>query len=584
MRKYFNHKLTTGFVLFLLISLFGALSTLAAADERILSFHSYVRVHPDASMTVTEIIKVRSAENQIKRGIYRDFPTNYLDRLGNHVVVGFRMIDVLRDNRKENYFVKDWANGKRVYIGNKDYFLPSGEYTYTITYETNRQLGFFKDHDELYWNVTGNGWNFPIDEASVTIDLPQQAAERILETGGYTGLMGSREQHFAFERNQNDHLVFTTTRGLNSNEGLTVVVSWPKGIIHEPTWFQRCNYFIKDNWGTFLCFLGLLILLVYYVIIWDLVGKDPAKGTIIPLYSPPMNLSPAVIRYILHMGYDNKVFTAAILNMAVKGYAKIEEISGKYTLKQLTKDASMLTKEEAASARQLFSNRSQIQLNNLNYKDIRSAMTDLQDSLKKSYEKIYFHTNKEYFFWGLVFTGLFIFWGGSSGKEFNQIPFSSIVLLSILTIGVHALFYYLLKAPTMTGRKLMDSIEGFRMYLSVAEKDRLNMLNPPEKTPELFEKYLPYALALDVEQKWSQQFAEVFKRAEEAGQPYSPGWYYGPSWSSSRPTNFASSLAGTFATTIAASSSPPGSTSGGGGFSGGGSSGGGGGGGGGGGW
>lgn len=119
------------------------------------------------------------------------------------------------------------------------------------------------------------------------------------------------------------------------------------------------------------------------------------------------------------------------------------------------------------------------------------------------------------------------------------------------------------------------------MYLSVAEKDSLDALTPGGRTPELFERYLPYALALGVEQAWAQKFADVLSRAAAGGEPYRPGWYSGRSWSSADPTGFASSLGGSLSGAISSSSSPPGSSSGGGG---GGSSGGGGGGGGGGGW
>ncbi len=143
---------------------------------------------------------------------------------------------------------------------------------------------------------------------------------------------------------------------------------------------------------------------------------------------------------------------------------------------------------------------------------------------------------------------------------------------------LNALFYHLLKAPTLTGRKIMDQIEGFKLYLSVAEKERLNLLNPPEKTPALFEKYLPFALALDVENAWSEQFAEVLARAGTETQPYSPVWYSGSSWDSFHTSRFTNSLGSSFASAISSSSSPPGSSSGsgGGGFSGGGGGGGGG--------
>ena len=121
---------------------------------------------------------------------------------------------------------------------------------------------------------------------------------------------------------------------------------------------------------------------------------------------------------------------------------------------------------------------------------------------------------------------------------------------------LNALFYHLLKAPTLTGRKIMDQIEGFKLYLSVAEKERLNLLNPPEKTPALFEKYLPFALALDVENAWSEQFAEVLAKAGTGAQPYSPVWYSGrsftpgyalltflPAWAAALPAPSSSSTA-----------------------------------------
>jgi len=128
----------------------------------------------------------------------------------------------------------------------------------------------------------------------------------------------------------------------------------------------------------------------------------------------------------------------------------------------------------------------------------------------------------------------------------------------------------------------MDQIEGFKLFLSVAEKERLNLLNPPERTPELFEKYLPYALALDVEVQWTEQFAEIMAQAAAAGAAYAPVWYSGRSWDGYAFTDFSSGLGGSFSGAIASSSAAPGSSSG---FSGGGgSSGGGGGGGGGGDW
>jgi uncharacterized membrane protein YgcG len=172
-----------------------------------------------------------------------------------------------------------------------------------------------------------------------------------------------------------------------------------------------------------------------------------------------------------------------------------------------------------------------------------------------------------------------------AGEIFGLVAFSSAVspfagITLVVIVLINAIFYHLLKAPTLMGRKLMDKIEGFKLYLSVAEKERLNILNPPEKTPELFEKFLPYALALDVEHEWSEQFATVLA-ASAVGGRYHPSWYNGNSWRTDGITGVASSLGSSLTGAISSSSTAPGSSSGSGG---GGSSGGGGGGGGGGGW
>ncbi|MFZ0839807.1 MAG: hypothetical protein WAM77_20270, partial [Xanthobacteraceae bacterium] len=135
-----------------------------------------------------------------------------------------------------------------------------------------------------------------------------------------------------------------------------------------------------------------------------------------------------------------------------------------------------------------------------------------------------------------------------------------------------------MKAHTVHGRKVVDQIEGFRQYLGVAEEARLEALNPPNKTPELFERFLPYAIALDVENHWAKRFAGVLAAAAAAGATSS--WYSGSSDWGSNPTGLAHHLGSGLTSTISSAATAPGSSSGsgGGGFSGGGGGGGGGGG------
>ena len=154
----------------------------AAAKERILSYDSTIDVSEDGSMTVREAIRVVAEGDRIRRGIYREFPTTYKDRFGNRVVVDFRVTEVTRDGQPESWHREKRANGVRIYAGRSDTLLDPGEYTYTFTYRTDRQIGFFENHDELYWNVTGNGWDFSIDSASATVTLPGQVNACLLYT------------------------------------------------------------------------------------------------------------------------------------------------------------------------------------------------------------------------------------------------------------------------------------------------------------------------------------------------------------------------------------------------------------------
>jgi len=592
----------------------------ATAGERILSFTSRVQVQPDASLKVTETIVVRATGDQIKRGIVRDFPTTYTNRFGHKVIVGFRILEVQRDGAAEPYHLESAPNGKKVYLGQKDVFLSPGVYTYTLTYHTTRQLGFFPDFDELYWNVTGHGWTFPLDRAEAVVILPPGA--RVREYAAYTGVLGSKGQDFLTSV-QDGRIVFTGTRGFASGEGLTVAVSWPKGFVSAPTRQTQVRHFLEDNLSASLVWLAVLALLAYYFVIWFKVGRDPQKGLIIPLYGPPQGLSPAAVRFVKRMGFDDKAFAATLVHMAVEGRLIIEDQAGDFTLRRpQTKPPSPLTGPEAKILSKLFQGQDVLKVAATNHENIGSAAKALANNLRWEVEKKYFITNSGYFAGGVLFsllalalavlmsegrdimfaTGFMVLWLSiwtpvsislwvMKAQKLLAVIFSFFAVLAliaifffspltavvfVLVVVSNMLFHYLLKAYTVSGRRIMDQIDGFRMYLTAAEQHRLELLHPPERTPELFEKYLPFALALDVENEWCEQFSEVLDKAS-----YTPDWYQGSSWRSLGSGGISASLGSSLSASISSSSSPPGSSSGSGG---GGSSGGGGGGGGGSGW
>jgi len=398
--------------------------------------------------------------------------------------------------------------------------------------------------------------------------------------------------------------------------------------------------FFDTNAGLVAGLIGAAVLLAYYVIAWFAIGRDPTAGTIIPRFKAPRGQSPAAMRHLMHMGYDNTCFSAALVNMAVKGYLTIEENNGEYTLVKANADRSLLSLGEKRIADVLLS-AGRIVLRQTEHVKIRKTIKSFKKWLKLENEGGLFRANRAVVVPGVVISVLAISGTGYSMKdELANSPdgIGAIFLMVWLTFwsfGVYALltkvvgswkgvssadpgfartvgvlgaffitcfavpfvgaeifvlgllakmtsiamvptllvlilsnvvFYHLLRRPTQAGRRLMDENEGFKMYLQTAEGDDIRRFKGPERTPELFEKFLPYALALDVENEWAERFSDVLEQAGMGGTDgYQPTWYSGSSLSSA----------------IASNSSAPGSSSGGGG---GGSSGGGGGGGGGGGW
>jgi uncharacterized membrane protein YgcG len=560
------------------------LSSAGRADERILSFDSEIAIAVDGSMDVVETIRVRAEGNQIRRGIYRDFPTDYRDRFGNRYRVGFDLLSAERDGLTEAHREERLPNGVRVYLGRSDFFLDTRVYEYRIRYRTDRQLGFFDDHDELYWNVTGNGWDFPIDAASARVELPDGVPAGALEIEGYVGASGSTEPSYTASVGADGAISIRTTRPLGPREGLTLVASWPKGVIAEPTFLENAAYLLAANRGLLVALLGFVAAFVYLLYAWHKAGRDPEPGVIFPHYEPPERFSPASVRYVARMGYDTKAFTAAIINLAVKGFVEIDETGGAYTITKIRsappgREHAALAAGEKVLLDSLFSQAPSVELKNENHRMMRRAMRAHGRSLDRDYNRIYFLTN------AILIVPAVLILAIAFGIVILMAQLTvSVLLVAIPSLLVVLLFFYLLRAPTRLGRRVLDKIEGFKLYLEVAEKDELALRAPPERTPELFEAFLPYALALGVEQPWAEKFADVFARLrEESGAAYQPRWYHG-SWDSSsmhRSVRSVTRMTRSLGTAVAASATPPGSSSGAGG---GGSSGGGGGGGGGGGW
>ena len=630
-----------------------AIATPALAAERILSYHSDIVVSADSSMVVTETIRVVAEGDEIKRGIYRDFPTSYKGPFFTRVQVPFEVLSVTRNGQSDGWHTENRDNGIRLYVGRSDVFIDQGEHTYEIRYSTARQIGYFDDHDELYWNVTGTEWAFPIEKASATVILPSSLHSGDIRHEGYTGYEGSKGGDYTSDALGENSVIFETTRSLSPLEGLTIVAMFPKGHVYEPTNEERQAAFWDSNpmltWGGVM--LGIVF--AYYLIAWFLVGRDPEKGVIIPEFKPSEGISPAEARYLIKMGWDKTCFAVAVMNVAIKGYAKLIEEDGEFTLRSSNAGREALSAGEQKIEDILLSSGS-IEFKTANHKKISKAIDAHKEVLKIEHVGQRFEANRGYMVPGILLSiaglvatifqsggevpiaGVFmmvwitgwsagvaglvtktiglwktVFRTGLDGTARGlamvgaifmtgfSLPFVAGLFFGLFALGVatsvwvvpmllilvllNAVFWFLIKAPTLAGRKVMDRIEGFQMYLGTAEEDRVKAMRGPEKTPELFERYLPYAIALDVENEWAEQFEDILSAAATgpADQGYTPSFYSGSSFSNLQTAAFAGAIGGALAGAIASSSTAPGSSSGGGG---GGSSGGGGGGGGGGGW
>lgn len=614
------------------------------ASERILNFHSDIRIAADGSMEVDETITVNAEGDRIKRGIYRDFPTNYKDRYGNRVKVKFEPIDVRRDGNPEPWHSERLSNGVRVYFGSANVYLDQGEHTYIFRYRTSRQLGFFEKHDELYWNVTGNGWEFIIDQASASVSLPGSVPSEQITLEAYTGPQGAKGRNYVAKLDSEGRGQFATTRALGGGEGLTIVESFPKGVIPPPTSEQKLKWFVDDNRREGVLGSGLLVMLGFLYLQWRRLGRDPERGVVIPEYDPPPGISPAAARYIRKMDYDDRCFAADLVELGIEGALRIQKSGSSYSITRLagaqsqTPDSARVLLEELLPGA-----RNDLLFSQKNHSIIGKARTFHQAHLKSAHAKNNFRLNTGVGclagLWAIavtafafvldtpevlpfaifavvgvlilvsIFTTTLLNWSQAirDGKRVIGLSIGLIVALALLggaifvlglltsvlcgvliaaLFGVQVPFAQWMKAPTVEGRKLLDRIEGLRMYLGVAERDDLARAKAPPMDAAEYQRLLPYALALDVEETWGDKLAVAIGPAAAAAAAAGMAWYHGNQQGQGfDPGKFGSSLSSSLSSAISSSSTAPGSSSGsssGGG--GGGSSGGGGGGGGGGGW
>ena len=556
-----------------------------AADFTINRFHSDLTVDEDSSLMVKETIEVLF--HQSRHGIYRDIPFRYTDERGNTIKTPLDVLSVTDGSGNSlKYKTAKKGNVVNIRIGDAHTYV-NGNQTYVITYQVENAILFFDDHDELYWNVTGNYWWAPIRAASANVTLAVKNKSENLWAACYTGSVGSTASACGYETSQNSGEFFTKS-GLGPREGFTIAFGWSKGLVSPPSSWKKFLWAldIRENW----IFILPVFSLIFMINRWNRRGRDPkVREAVTVMYQPPQYngkpLTPAEAGTLIDEKLDPRDITSTIVGLAVKGYMKIEEQKDKglifdstdYYLGKVKEPDDNLSPFEKVLMNDIFPKDLQLpgrmvsEMKNEFYKNLTVLKSTLYGEL---ISKKYFLVSPEKVRQVYIGSGIALIVFSIIALTWLTLSPKGLIAGFLMGLPVVA-FARAMPAKTRAGASAYMDILGFQEFMGRAEKDKLERMGDKS----LFSKFLPYAIALDVVDSWAKAFEGIYQDT--------PDWYVSHAgFTTFSPYHFSRSINAATSTLASTMYSAPRSSgvSGGGGFSGGGSSGGGFGGGGGGSW
>jgi uncharacterized membrane protein YgcG len=549
----------------------------AARSLELDSFDAQIRVAADGTMEVSE--RITASFTGSWNGIIRMIPVEYRTPQGLNYTLLLDDVRVTDDSgaplRVQSSRVRHYRKLKIFIPGAMD-----AHRTFVISYRVLDGLRFFEDHDELYWNVTGDEWTFPIRNATARIELP--AGTTGLRGVAFNGVAGSRDQNVNVEVDVGARTVgFRTLQSLAIHEGLTVSVAWDKGAVREPDLAAKAALVARSNWPLSVPFVVAALM----GLLWYVRGRDPRLGPIVARYRPPEALGPAEVGALVDQSAGITDITASIVDLAVRGFLRIEETPGskpggasQYTfhLRKPREEWTALKPHETGILGGIFSDGATTvklsELHNQFYKKVPAITDSIFAALL---ERGFYHRRPDRVrtrymgMGGLVFLGTF-FASVPMAEGFGMPP-----LLFFLTGFATSIVVWVIgwnmPARTVAGARMLEQVLGFEDFVSHVDADRFERTI---KSPEMFEAFLPYAMALRVHKQWVAAFQDIYTEP--------PSWYGGSFGSSFDATGFVSRLdtmssdVGSTLTSEPRSSSGSGSSGGGssgGGFGGGGGSG-----------
>lgn len=557
----------------------GPADAASAARDRSLAverFDADLVVYRSGRVHVTETIRYRFDGSW--NGVWRSVPVDYRTPGGFRYDLRLDVKEVTDDaGRKLKVETSREGPYRKLKIWVPD--AVDAVRTVVIRYEAERALRFFEEYDELYWNVLGPESPIPVEEIGATVRLPADVTG--IRTNAFTGRYGSRESE-AEVRVEGPRIRYRASRGLDPYEGFTVAAAWDPGIVDRPTAADRAVFLLRANWPLLLPILAFFFMFR----LWSDRGRDPEIRSVAARYEPPPGLTPGEVGVMIDDRPDLRDITATVVDLAVRGYLAIEEVEEKkllgllsdrdyiFHLRREREEWADLLPHERKLLRSLFGGDRSIKLSDLEnefYRDLPKLKDGLTESLIRHgvYGRRPDRVRGMYLALALALGLGILALGLGLGGPLRLAP-AAVVVAAVLTALVAGGFALIMPARTPAGARLVEKVRGFQEFLERVESDRFRRMITG---PEMFEKYLPFAMALGVEKKWAAAFEGMYRTP--------PEWYRGAVVDGFGPRVFVSDLGRMSARTSAVMSSAPrssggsafgsgGSSFGGGGFSGGG--------------
>jgi len=555
-----------------LLALAGAVPA-SAREIVIKNFNEQVTVNPDGTIEVMEFIEAQFIGTGY-HGLYRTIPVEYTTPQGLNYTLLLDLLSVTDDDAHPLTYEQSRAGRYvkfKVYVPNAD----DSTHTIVLHYRVLDALRFLDDHDELYWNVTGDEWEARIEAASAHIELPESVTG--LRAVAYTGVYGSRASDAQVDVKDNV-VEMHTTRALGFHESFTAVVGWDKGFVHAPGMLAKTWLLLRSNWPFFL---PIAMFGVMFWLYWTR-GRDPERDAVTVQYEPPDKLTPAECGTLLDSEASMRDITATLVDLAVKGYLTIEQkessglldlFHGKDYVFHLKKpptewqDARLHEQQMLVALFDAGAN-PDVKLSDMR-NHFYTSLPGIRDAVFDALvgDGYYLHrpdtVRQAYVGTGIVL-GALLLAGSTPLSRYTGVVAATWAITAIATGVVVCGFGWFMTPRTRLGAQTFAKVLGFEDFLGRVESDRIARM---ENAPEMFEKFLPYAMALHVEKKWVQAFSGI------AMQP--PQWYVGSYGAGFAPYLLVNDLSAMSSQAGAVMASSPRSSSGGSGFGGGGGAGGG---------